>query len=304
MAIKEHIQRLILTARKIDAMPYISIEQLSRTMEEEMVVRGYEPASSPNTVKRDIKELREDFYIEIKYCRKHGGYYIDKSEFGELNFESLFETFDMLYAMGVDGALPPFVYTEQPRPKGTKHLYAIIEAIKKWRQITFCYTKYSSDELSTRQLSPYALKECHGRWYVVGKEPLGEIRTFGLDRISSLTLLDLRAEESSDFSMEDRFQDSFGIYSDETYPIEDVILAFDAEDGRYIKSAPLHPSQQIIKDEDDEFIVKVRIRLTPDFVMEILSRSWSLRVIHPSALRQQICEIYKDAFCRNAPEMI
>jgi hypothetical protein len=34
-------------------------------------------------------------------------------------------------------------------------------------------------------------------------------------------------------------------------------------------------------------------------VMEIMSRSWSLKVIEPLSLREQVCEIYRDALKRN-----
>lgn len=297
MAVKEHIQRIILTARKIQSKPYISLEELGREMEHNMVARGFEPATSPNTIKRDIQEIRENFHIEIKYCRANQGYYIEKDE--NDNIETLLEPFDMLYALDVDGGLPDFVYPEPCRPKGTKHLFTLIEAIRKHRKIAFTYSKYSTTATTKREIEPYALKECRGRWYVIGREDSGAVKTFGLDRIEELAVLGARFTPDPTFNISEKFKYSYGIYSDEAYPIEEIVLAFDAEDGGYLKSVPLHPSQEIIKDTPDEFIIKLRIRLTLDFLMEIISRSWSLRVVSPESLRSRICQIYETALERN-----
>lgn len=297
MAVKEHIQRIILTARKIQSSPYISLERLGQAMEREMVARGLEPATSPNTIKRDIQEIRENFFIDIKYCRINHGYYIDKAENEDI--ETLLEPFDMLYALDVDGGLPDFVYLEPCRPKGTKYLFTLIDAIRKHRKIAFTYAKYSTADTTTREIEPYALKECRGRWYVIGREVSGVIKTFGLDRIEELSVLVAKFNIDPAFNIAEKFKYSYGIYSDEAYPIEEIVLSFDAEDGGYLKSVPLHPSQEIIKDTPEEFIIKLRIRLTLDFMMEIISRSWSLRVISPESLRLKVCGIYTKALERN-----
>jgi hypothetical protein len=66
-----------------------------------------------------------------------------------------------------------------------------------------------------------------------------------------------------------------------------------------LKSLTLHPSQEVLRDTNDEFRIKLRLRITPDFVMEILSRSTSLKVIQPDALREQICTICRSAMEKN-----
>jgi hypothetical protein len=48
-----------------------------------------------------------------------------------------------------------------------------------------------------------------------------------------------------------------------------------------------------------QLAVKLRLRITPDFIMEILSRSTSLKVIQPDALRERIYEICRSAIKRN-----
>ncbi len=309
MAVKEHIQRLMLIARRIKSHRYITSKELSSYMEEEMNARGYKLACSKRTLQRDFQELREDFYVDIVYNSRHRGYEIIDGEGG--NIEELFEGFDMIYVMGADGALPSYIITEPSKPRGTKHLSDILDAIKNKRKISFAYNKYTKigtevsgsvrtndKQESERLVSPYIVKESRGRWYVIGKEKGGEIKTFGLDRIDRLQT-SMEKAERTDFDVEARFRDSFGIYSDERYPVENIVLAFSPEDGAYIKSVPLHHSQRTIKDTAEEFIISLRLRLTLDFLMELMSRSWSLRVIEPKILRDRVCEVWKDALKRN-----
>jgi hypothetical protein len=96
-----------------------------------------------------------------------------------------------------------------------------------------------------------------------------------------------------------KFQHSFGIYSDESYPIENIILSFDKADGNYLKTVPIHQSQEIIEETENNITLKLTLRITEDFVMALLSRSWSLKVIEPVSLKNRIRDIYKDALERN-----
>ncbi len=301
MAKADSIQRLILVAHRINARPYITIEELGEWLDVELDRNGYANACSPNTIKRDIQSLRNDFGIDVKFSRAENGYFIDKSDHGYNPSLSLVETFDTLAVMGAKGNTPNFMHLEPFQPKGTQHLHAIIEAIEKQQPIEFSYYKYSNSNGGTTQrtVSPYAIKQMQGRWYVIGKEHDKDVRTFGLDRIEALSLSEREFQLTADFSMEEKFANSYGIYSGDTFPVEEVILAFDTEDAGYLKSVPLHSSQEIVTDNETEFVIKLNIRVTFDFVMELLSRSNSLKVIAPDSLRTKLCDIYRSALTRN-----
>jgi predicted DNA-binding transcriptional regulator YafY len=150
-------------------------------------------------------------------------------------------------------------------------------------------------------LEPYLLKEFRGRWYLIGRT-VGkhDMKTFGLDRMNELEISDVRFQKDETTDFAEQFKSSYGIYSTENFPVEDVILSFDQGDGNYLKSLPLHHSQEIVKDDGNEFIIKLHLRITPDFVMEILSRGWSLKVIQPDSLRKQVHEICRSAAERNS----
>jgi predicted DNA-binding transcriptional regulator YafY len=206
----------------------------------------------------------------------------------------------MFTAMNMDESVPLFIFAEKYRPQGMQHLFPLIRAIKNSLIIRFSYTKFRGETLSERQTEPYALKEFRGRWYVLGRTAgREEIRSYGLDRISNLVVTEEQFTKAESVDIAEKFRYSYGIYASEKYPVEEVILSSDAEDGRYLKSLPLHHSQEIVKDTAEEFVIKLRLMITPDFVTEILSRNWSLKVIAPDSLREQVCEICHKALERN-----
>ena len=74
-----------------------------------------------------------------------------------------------------------------------------------------------------------------------------------------------------------------------------VILSFEPEQGKYIKSYPIHESQVILADNQQELRIKLTIFITHDLVMEILLYGMSVRVISPEHLVKKIKAIYTGA---------
>jgi predicted DNA-binding transcriptional regulator YafY len=303
MAKIHYFLRNILIINKIKDTPYIGLDELVDYVKTSMEMRGIlNVGTSRRTIMRDLQNIQTDFCVAIEYCRERNGYFIDP-DIQPMDIERFLDSFDVFTALNIDGSIPGFVFTEKHSPLGTEHLFLLIRAIKDVVRIRFSYEKYQGDRLSERYIEPYGLKEFHGRWYLVGRTTgQQDLKSYGLDRMSKLEITSESFDKDLSVDIAEKFRDSFGIYSANVYPVEDVVLSFNAEDGRYLKSLPLHHSQEIIKDTDEEFVVKLRLKITLDFVMEIVSRSWSLKVISPDSLRKQICEIYHDAIERNENE--
>jgi predicted DNA-binding transcriptional regulator YafY len=58
---------------------------------------------------------------------------------------------------------------------------------------------------------------------------------------------------------------------------------------------PLHESQVIIQDNEDELLIRITIYVTHDFIMEILSYGESVKVIKPVNLIYDLKTSYQDA---------
>ncbi|MDR2027266.1 MAG: WYL domain-containing protein [Prevotellaceae bacterium] len=300
MAQIHYFLRNILIINKVKNNPYTGLSELTDYVEQSMTLRGIENVGiSRRTILRDIQNIQTEFGIDIQYSRARNGYFIEPAVL-QMDVEQFLDSFDVFTALNIDESIPGFVFAEKRRPRGTQHLFTLIHAIKNVLRIRFSYGKFQGEALSERCLEPYALKECRGRWYVVGRiAGQTDMKSYGLDRISNLVLTEETFQKDMSVDIAEKFRNSYGIYSSDEYPVEEVVLSFDAEDGRYLKSLPLHHSQEIISDTAEEFIIKLRLKITPDFVMEIMSRSWSLKIIEPLILREQACKIWQDALKRN-----
>ncbi|MDR1918357.1 MAG: WYL domain-containing protein [Tannerellaceae bacterium] len=296
-------QRNLLIISKVKRSPYTGLSELLAHIRDEFEFRGIENVGvSRRTVLRDIQNIATDFGIDIAYSRERQGYYITEGGIRS-DIDRLLDELDMLSALHQETSIPDFIFAEKHRPLGTQHLYPLISAIKNSRRVTFSYCKFQNASVSERHLEPYALKECRGRWYVIART-VGQtdMKSYGLDRINQLVVSDETFNKDSSVDISEKFKYSYGIYSSDEYPVENVVLSFSAEDGSYLKSLPLHHSQEIIQDDKEAFVIRLKLKVTLDFVMELMSRSWSLKVIEPASLREQICEIYHSALQRMSPK--
>lgn len=73
-------------------------------------------------------------------------------------------------------------------------------------------------------------------------------------------------------------------------------MSFEPFQGKYIKTLPLHESQQILVDNDEELKIKLTLYDTHNLVMELLSYGNNIKVIEPKFLVEKIKEANKNAF--------
>lgn len=298
-----YIQRYLLIIRHIRNHRYISMDELITYVENDIAYYDDTDSigTSERTIKRDLREIRKHFGISIEYSKANNGYFIPEDEDQQSDIERILEPFDLLSSIYAEDKLPPFVLPEKRKSKGTEHLYPLIHAIKNSFITKFFYLKFDNTLSHIRKVEPYALKEFKGRWYLLAMEidgrpeEKGEIKTWGLDRIQNLNVTNKKFIKNTQLNIQEEFKHSFGIYSDKDKPVEEVILSFAPMGGRYNDAFPLHPSQKTLIDNNKEFRISLNVRITYDFVMELLSQSEDIRVIAPQHLKETMTEIHKQA---------
>jgi predicted DNA-binding transcriptional regulator YafY len=67
-----------------------------------------------------------------------------------------------------------------------------------------------------------------------------------------------------------------------------IILSFSFEQGKYIKSLPLHHSQKELINNEDEYRIELLLHPTYDFVMELMSIGAHVKVIEPQSLKKEM----------------
>ena len=214
----------------------------------------------------------------------------------------MLQNFELLSSIYSDSVMQKFVIPEHRRITVDVELGDIFTALRENRCLSFEYVYFRyGNSVASKEIHPYCLKESQRRWYIVGKDCKdGVMKCFALDRMRLAEVLVEKFTRDDSVDIPALFRDSYGIWNDIKDPVEEVILHYDALDGAFVKTLPLHNTQEILTDDPEEGLtVRLHLRITNDFVMELLSRSRSLTVIAPTHLRQRIKDIYEVALDRN-----
>ncbi len=304
MSKKGYLYRYLLLIKKLKMNPYSSFEELQRyidqqctylLLQDDRLSMGF----SKRTLQRDIREIRMLFGLDITYSHAQRGYHICESSAENRNFQRMMEAFDVFNSLNLAQDLAPYLHLEQRSAQGTEHLYSLLHAIKNRRCITFDYRKFWDETLSQRHLEPYALKEFKSRWYLLGKDIRdGRIKRFGLDRLTRLKISENQFVYPEDYNVQQSQRYCFGIMGATGDQPQEVVLSFVPFQGNYIKTLPLHPSQEILVDTNDELRIKLTVYPTQDLLMELLSYGPRLKVLAPEELVAQVKQAHQEAFNR------
>jgi hypothetical protein len=244
---------------------------------------------SKRTFKRDLDEINDFFGISIKFDFKTAIYSIYEEESSEQNMQ-LLEVFDTLQLFGKRGKVPGYIFLEQKAAKGTEHFSSIISAIEQSKTVRIIYGKFWRWETEERILKPLALKEYKQRWYLLTLDEKDQFRVFALDRIQELSMTDNTFKVNRQIDFEVYFRDLFGIINTPGNPVEEVILTFTEFKGRYIKSLPLHASQETLVDDGNILTIRLRVKIEYELIAEILSHGDEVRVDAPERLKEIVKE--------------
>lgn len=175
-------------------------------------------------------------------------------------------------------------------PSARMYLSPVISAMKQNRTLRFGYSPYSrTGKPKPVTLEPYFLKIYRQRWYVTGRNVREDaIKTYALDRMTEVKVADATFEIPVDFDAEAYFRDSFGVIFTHS-EAKKVTIRTDARMAKYFRALPLHHSQSEMI-HDDYSIFTYNLRLTPDFVGELLSYGPAVTVLAPRELRAMMVE--------------
>lgn len=292
MSKREGIARYNLIINKLRKRP-ADFEEILDYLERESDLQGYDFIVSKRTFQRDLDDIRSLYNIDIQYDRSLKKYKIEDEDSDASH--RVLEAFDTFNALNVSDRISDFIHFEKRKSKGTEHLYGILHAIKNQVLIKFQHQKFWEDEITERTLEPYALKEARNRWYLVGKDLKdNNIKNFALDRISNLEITKQKFIYPNDFNIVEYYKYSFGIKAWGNEKNQEIVLSFTEMQGKYIKTLPLHHSQEILEDNEKGLKIRLKLAITYDFVMELLSLGKEVTVIKPQSLIHEMKAIYQE----------
>lgn len=329
--------RLIDAALTSKSNPYPSLNQVIDYVNKNLAGLFDDVVVSRRTVQKDLHDMRYSeevgLFAPIEYNQSKRGYYYDDEHFSisklplkeeerqviELvaNMLSRYESIPMFHsfkhiaqkifdALDIHSGVESDEYLEDaiqfdtyPEAKGNEWLAPVSDAIKQYKKLSIQYKPFGSDTVHKRLLHPYILKEFKGRWYLIGiSETANEVRTYALDRIEGLEMLDSSFPFDAQFDRKKYFEHSFGIYNLKDQEPQLIKLQFNRIQGLYVLNRPIHPTQKL-ESEDEQFItISLKLYVSEDLIMEILSYGDRVKVVEPQGLRDVVLDRVKAAMSK------
>jgi len=268
---------------------------------------------SKRTVQEDIKLLQETFKAPIPKWKTHYYYEKEFTLFGVLDHEDAALLNESLALIRQFAALPQSdglqevllklkseaglhaevpknrIFFEQNKQlKGLSYLNELYNYINMEQCVRVGYQDFSG-VTNYFIIHPYFLKEYNNRWYLIGLEDIVQkIFNLALDRIESTCPCTLSYKEYTDLDPEAFFHDLIGVTKPANALPETVSLRVWKPRAEYVRTKPLHHSQQIAEDTLDWVDFELYVILNKELESKILELGADCEVLEPGALREQI----------------
>jgi proteasome accessory factor B len=179
------------------------------------------------------------------------------------------------------------------RPEPTKDysrkkdvIAGLVDATLHERQVRVAYYSFHSRKTKTYTLDPYRLVYYHGGLYLYARaHEHGEVRTFAVERIERIEVLESTFEVPKDFNVSEYARGAFGIAGGRA---EAIVLEVDPEVAAYVRERVWHESQELEERPDGSLLL--RLTVTPGFELKSWIKGFlpHVRVLEPLSLRQEL----------------
>jgi proteasome accessory factor B len=182
--------------------------------------------------------------------------------------------------------LPPVTLDDD----AASYLRPLTEAIRERKRVELRYRSPASGE-SQRTIEPYLLWHAAGGLYVVALDDRsGEVRTFAVQRIRDLRLLDETFEADDAFDAAGYIREGFGVFHDAR---RRIVVDFDETVAYLLRERIWHPSQRL---EDTPSGVRATWHMSglPEIARWLAGFGGDARVVSPAELAEQVRRIHED----------
>ncbi len=175
---------------------------------------------------------------------------------------------------------------------GIHFLTDVIKATVNHKPLRIIYHNYKNGGRDIAFLvHPYYVKQYNNRWFLFGLEDgIKRITNLALDRIVSMSIADdVQFVPNNEIDFEHYFDYVVGVtIPNEEVELQKIVLQFTKHRFPYVKSKPIHVSQQI--ENAREGIVSIIVKPNRELEQQILSFGPDVEVLSPIGFREQIKE--------------
>ncbi len=300
---------------------YTSAE-LMELVNRQLEMKGMNPILSRNTFSLDMREMDEELYSvygfygiltekrgrQVYYSYKPGIKGLYNRDLTVADREKLQQVSQLL--LGFRG-MPHFDWVEEVMARSDQHAMAnrhevasfesgtrqdeqffmdLFTAIRLRQVVDVVYQRFGA-EPKERTLHPYYLKQYRQRWYlfavIEGKET---VCCWALDRLRSLKRNTTVAFRPTEVDFSHYFDDFIGVTRPDNAAVEHIVLRADDWVVNYLRTSPLHVSQQIGEHTEDGTPVTLDVMVNHELEQELLFLGEHVAVVAPEHFRQQMID--------------
>lgn len=173
--------------------------------------------------------------------------------------------------------------------KGLNFIGSLFNAILYKKVILLEYQSFRSTEPKQYSIHPYYIKQYNNRWFLFGYNPQKEdLTTFSLDRIVSVEESDKEYRINLNYDFSEYFEDIIGITIKKDERLEKIILKFSHDQAPYVSTKPLHGSQKVIEQNENELIISIEV--IPNFELEVVVLGFGehVEILEPEFFKTRI----------------
>jgi predicted DNA-binding transcriptional regulator YafY len=183
-------------------------------------------------------------------------------------------------------------FEHNPYIRGLNFFPQVFNAIVNKQTIKIEYQKFDQSEVHTFIVHPYYLKQYSNRWYLLSlNDERKSVFTLALDRFVSVADSMLPYIENVALNLNDYFFDAIGITVPPDKQVTTVHLRISALQLPYVQTRPIHGSQRILEQNDENAIIEIKVYNTYELKSIILSFGDKIEVLSPDTLRKEIADI-------------
>lgn len=189
-----------------------------------------------------------------------------------------------------------------PRRVEPKHFQQVASGLLEGRRLHLEYWNRDRQESTNRVISPQQLVHYRENWFLdAWCHTRNAIRSFALDAIQSVKLLDECAIEVSAQDMEEHFRSGYGIFAGPAR--RRAQLKFTPERAQWVGKETWHHDQSSVYLDDGSYVLEVPYSNDQELVMDLLRHSPEVEVIAPPELRRRLHAMLCAAAEKNLPSV-
>lgn len=174
-----------------------------------------------------------------------------------------------------------------PRKVEPKHFQQVASGLLEGKRLHLEYWNRDRKESTKRIISPQQLVHYRENWFLdAWCHSRNALRSFSLDAIQSVRVLEESSIEISSKEMEDHFRSGYGIFAGPA--TKRAQLKFTPERAQWISKETWHHNQTNAYAEDGSYLLEVPYSNDQELIMDLLRHSPEVEVVAPPELRQKL----------------